>query len=98
MIRLQFEDGHVCPKIFCSLCGLDIDSAADGNVLWRAIDLLGHQSEPIPMSPEFVHRHCDNDRERPVYGGYHWMPISNFMAYLLMNLKLPVHGSMNPDA
>ena len=96
MIRLQFERGEICPKVFCDLCGLVLDAASDGHVLYLEDDLFGHESEPIPMSPQFVHRACDLMRSVDEYHGYHWMPMRDFMAYLLVNLKLPVHRDMNP--
>ena len=89
MIQLQFERGEVCPKVFCDLCGRSLDDESDGHVLYM-------ESGPAAMAPQFVHSACDMMRPVEEQDKYHWMPMSDFMVYLLVNLRLPVHSDMSP--
>ena len=96
MIRIQQVSGEFAPVVICDFCGLPIERATEGSVLFRWEDVEHRPNEPQPMAPKFTHKRCDPDvrhRRPPPRPGerpreYGWQDLSEFVWYLAHNLGL----------
>jgi len=73
MIRTELEGPVVCPRVYCDRCGERIDDHNDAIVQLHANGRY-----------RIVHRLCDRRRE----GAHGWYSLSDFLVYLLHNLRL----------
>jgi len=72
-IKFVTDDGLYCPRIYCDVCGLEIDDCQKGNVCHPGTD------------PVFVHK-GDCDRSQPRDKQYPWVELRHFMVYLGNNV------------
>ena len=97
-IKMQLEKGSFCPLVFCDFCGLQIEDAKRGTVLFEWAGVEARPTEPAPVALRFTHKACDPDMRRlasrrPLAPGerprtYAWQELGGFVFYLANNLGM----------